>query len=60
MRQIRSFLEKLEWYYFSHIFRELNKMVDMFSKEALTLDDGAFIIQETYDDQFFEEMSFLL
>lgn len=60
MRQIRSFLSKLEWYSFNHICRELNVLADELSKEALSLEKGAFIYQEFFEDQLCEEMSFLL
>jgi hypothetical protein len=58
--QIHSFLSYLEWSSFSHIYKELNTLVDELSKEALELEEGAFIFQEYFEGHLCEEMSFLL
>jgi ribonuclease HI len=61
MAQIhRSFFASLEWFSINHIPRELNSLADELSKEALLLDMGAFISQEYFEGQFYEEMNFHL
>jgi hypothetical protein len=57
----RSFLyDKLEWFSCSHILRELSEKAYGISKEALQLEDRAFIVKEYFDNQFIEETNFLL
>jgi hypothetical protein len=53
-------MDRMEWISFNHILRELNEMVDKISKEVLSLEYGAFIVQEFVDNKFFEEMNFHL
>jgi hypothetical protein len=48
LSHIHSYIDELECYSFSHIYREVNLEADKWSKEALTLDVGAFISQEFF------------
>jgi ribonuclease HI len=56
MRQVRDFIDNLEWFSCKHIFRELNEKADKLSKVALSLDVGAFILQDFFEDPFIKEV----
>jgi len=43
-----SFPSDLDWSSFSHIYKELNIVVDDLNKEAWELDEGAFISKEFF------------
>jgi hypothetical protein len=60
LSHIRSSIVELEWSSFTHIFRELNLVADELSKEALSLDVGAFISQEYFDGCICDKKSFNL
>jgi hypothetical protein len=60
LAHIQSFISYLEWYSFSHIYKKLNTLADELYKEALALDEGAFISQEYFEGQIYEEFPFLL
>jgi ribonuclease HI len=58
MRQVRDFIENMEWFSCRHILRELNEVAYKLSKEALYLEVGTFIIQEYFENQMIKEMNF--
>jgi hypothetical protein len=60
MRQVREFIDNLEWFSCKHILRELNEDANWLSKEALDLDVDTFILQEFFDNQNINEMNFTL
>lgn len=60
MRQIEGFLSVLEWFFISHIYRELNTIVDELSKDVLDLVKGTFCMQEFFEGQVCNQMSFRL
>lgn len=60
MRQVREFIENMDWFNCKHILHDLNEEADILSKEALVLDEGDFVLQEFQDDQFISEYNIRL
>ena len=53
----RLFISSFTWVDFSHVYREHNKRVDIFSMEGLCMAPDHLLLIESYDDEFIGEVS---
>ena len=56
----RLLIPSFTWVDFSHVYREHNKRVDIFSMEGLCMAPGHLLLTESHDDEFIGEVSIQL
>jgi hypothetical protein len=55
LNHIHNTMKDFEWTSYTHIYMELNEIVDGYQRMCLELEPGTFIVQEYFKDNICEE-----